>query len=106
MTNDLEKMSMDLRNVLAKTISSNRLYNALIDALPCIFFLKNADDDFRYISANKLFCESIGLTEADVTGKTDFEICTPKEAEECRASDVDTLQLGHIQKRQITEWNK
>src|SRR5437868_15327103 len=36
------------------------------------------DRDLRFVAANAPFCRGLGLTEADVIGKTDFDFYPPQ----------------------------
>ena len=49
-----------------------REVNTLLDSLPALAFLKDAE--FRYVAVNRVFCEALGRSAADVIAKTDFEL--------------------------------
>ncbi|MEG2075401.1 MAG: PAS domain-containing protein, partial [Victivallaceae bacterium] len=51
-----------------------KFYLELLDRLPACVTVKNADDNFRYVTWNRLLEEHTGLAASAVIGKTDFEI--------------------------------
>ncbi|REJ86418.1 MAG: PAS domain S-box protein [Planctomycetota bacterium] len=67
----------------------------LIDALPDIVFIKDAE--FRLVTANEAYLKQFGLdSEQDVRGKTDFDLCPPELAEQYRADDDAVLARGKV----------
>lgn len=46
----------------------------ILDCLPCLLFVKDADDEHKYILVNNFFCHMTGLKESEIIGKTDYEI--------------------------------
>jgi two-component system, cell cycle sensor histidine kinase and response regulator CckA len=73
---------------------SERRYDAFLNSTTDLAFLK--DEGFRYVMANKANQEFFGKTEAEIIGKTDFELMPPSAAENCRRSDVEALGSGGI----------
>ncbi len=53
---------------------ANILLRSIMDNLPCQFFLKDADDDFRYLMVNPNFCRLYGFRPEEAVGKSDFEL--------------------------------
>jgi two-component system cell cycle sensor histidine kinase/response regulator CckA len=72
--------------------ASEAKYRCLIENLEQSIFLK--DSNFRFVAANRRFCESLGLTEADILGKTDFDFYPRALAEKYRTDDVRVLTEG------------
>jgi PAS domain S-box-containing protein len=65
----------------------------VLDALPNRIFWK--DRDFRFIGCNQHFATEMGLASPDdVVGKTDFDFCSPEQAEKFRAIDVEMVATG------------
>src|SRR5205807_3756098 len=52
--------------------ASEAKYRTLIENLEQGVFLK--DRQLRYVAANKVFCQSLGRSEAEVVGKTDADL--------------------------------
>lgn len=50
-----------------------QLRNAIIDNLPCVFFIKNITDG-KYILCNQAYASTIGASKEEIIGKSDREI--------------------------------
>ncbi|MDO5580616.1 MAG: PAS domain-containing protein [Planctomycetia bacterium] len=62
----------------AEAVKSNALmWKQVMDELPVRFFVKDADNDCRYIMCNKANADFLGLTEEAVIGRTTEEISKP-----------------------------
>ena len=58
------------------------LWEKVINAIPVMFFAKDADDSFRYVLCNRAFAAFLGKTPNQVVGKTDAELFSiPEETE-------------------------
>ena len=64
----------------------------LIETIPDQIWMK--DSDGRYLSCNKKFQTYTGATEAEITGKTDFELPHRKEAEQLQSDDLQVIHKG------------
>ncbi|MEM1295721.1 MAG: AraC family transcriptional regulator, partial [Verrucomicrobiota bacterium] len=69
-------------------------FGTVFDYLPGIsFFAKN--QEFQLVAANRAFWERLGCkTEADLIGKTDFELFPERLAENFRRDDEFVIQSG------------
>jgi two-component system cell cycle sensor histidine kinase/response regulator CckA len=67
-------------------------YRSLLQNLEQSVFLK--DTQYRFVAANRRFCEGIGRAEADILGKTDFDFYPPSLAEKYQADDRGVLLEG------------
>jgi PAS domain S-box-containing protein len=67
-------------------------YRSLLENLEQCIFLKDAD--LRITAANRRYCEGIGRPEADVLGKTDFDLYPRRLAEKYQADDRLVLNEG------------
>jgi PAS domain S-box-containing protein len=65
---------------------------ALIDSIPDIIFFK--DKNSIFLGCNKAFEHQLGLREADLIGKTDYEVVPKEMADFYRAKDLELLQAG------------
>ncbi|HEV3259046.1 MAG TPA: PAS domain S-box protein [Gemmataceae bacterium] len=72
--------------------ASEAKYRTLIENLEQGVFLK--DRDLRYVAANKVFCQSLDRSEADIVGKTDDALYPGPVAERYRAADRGVLDEG------------
>ncbi len=54
-----------------KLMHSQELYHSLVETLPQNIFRKDSEGRFTFV--NDLFCKSLGRTEAEILGKTDFD---------------------------------
>lgn len=79
-----------------KIAESNKLQATIFENMPCALFIKDADDDYRYIVANKLFCQFVGI-DKNIVGSTDADIFTPRDAEKFRLDDVRIMEQGVVQ---------
>ena len=74
---------------------TNALLKALVETLPCLVFIKDASDDFRYLVANRTFAGFLKQTPEDMVGKTDFEIFGEHEfVKRFRRDDDEALRAG------------
>ncbi|HHS13404.1 MAG TPA: PAS domain S-box protein [bacterium] len=60
-------------------------YRAFIDASEDLVFIK--DEEFRYRMVNRAVQAFYGLPEAEIIGKTDFDLMPREAADRCRKSD-------------------
>ena len=58
---------------------------AIIDLSPSIIFVK--DDEGRYLIVNQEFEKYFCLRQSDIVGKTDFDIMSKDDAQDCVDSD-------------------
>ncbi len=72
-----------------RALPSETQYRSMIDNLEQCVFLK--DHEFRFVNANKPFCQSLGRSKAEIVGKTDFDFYPRHLAEKYRADDLVVL---------------
>lgn len=88
-----KKIVSDLEKAEQEASSTNQLLYTILDNLPASIFVKDANDDYKYIVVNREFCHNFGLSEKESVGKTDYEIFpTKEEADKYRADDMDTIE--------------
>ena len=56
--------------------------------MPGGMYIKETNDEFRYLRANKAFCEIAGREQLEVIGHTDFEIFEKEFAEQYHIYDL------------------
>ncbi len=76
-----------------------QLWSLVIDSIPTNFFVKDADNDFKYILCNNALAKFLGKKKEDILGKTDIEIFDNKQqAESFRAHDAKIMREGKDEK--------
>lgn len=76
--------------------AANALWRVLIQHIPSLMFIKNADDNFKYILCNAKFSNHVGREPEDIYGKTAEELYTdyPEEAVKIREVDRKVMDGG------------
>jgi two-component system sensor histidine kinase/response regulator len=70
--------------------SANAFLDSVIDNIPTMLFMKDADD-LRIVRFNKAGEELVGLPRDQLVGKTDFDLYPPDEAKSFTEMDRDVL---------------
>ncbi|MGV0977123.1 MAG: sensor domain-containing diguanylate cyclase [Azonexus sp.] len=68
---------------------------ATVDTLPIPIYIK--DRDRRYIACNKAFEDYLGLSVAEIVGKTVFDVASVEFAKLCDSLDIEHLAQGGTQ---------
>lgn len=74
----------DLVRAKHKVNDINNLLTTVINKIPCIMFLKDVEDEFRYLLVNEYFCNTYRISRKELIGKTDFEIFDKETANKIR----------------------
>lgn len=75
----------------------NRLMEAILDNIPVYLFVKDPNDEFRYLYWNQSFVKHSGIPASKVIGKTDFEIFpNPADAAHFQRDDLELLKRGEL----------
>ena len=75
----------------------NRLMEAILDNIPVYLFVKDSNDEFRYLYWNQSFVKHSGIPASKVIGKTDFEIFpNPADAAHFQRDDLELLKRGEL----------
>ncbi|HET6559551.1 MAG TPA: ATP-binding protein, partial [Prolixibacteraceae bacterium] len=80
---------------------SEAYLRTLVQTIPDLIWLKNTDG--VYLKCNPMFERINGVREADVIGKTDYDLIDSKKAEAFRKSDLAALEAG--KPISFEEWN-
>jgi PAS domain S-box-containing protein len=67
-------------------------FRIFMDHSPALAWLK--DEHGRYVFANRSTLAALGLTAADLVGKSDADVMPPAQAEQCRSNDLSVLKTG------------
>lgn len=78
------------------------LLNTIIDIMPCLFFAKDIDNDFRYYMANLKYCEQLGKKASEVIRHTDKDLFHKKEADCFLQSDIKAIDRGTFSLKEET----
>ncbi len=74
-------------------IRSDILFKTVVNTLPIRIFWK--DHRFRYLGANRLFLEDIGIpSEEKLIGKDDYTLLKSETADVCRRGDLKVMHTG------------
>ena len=79
------------KRLAAANAENSTFYRAVLDDLPGYVFIKDADDNFRYLYMNRN-CEQLPVQEA--TGNLDDDILFAGEAADIRALDAEVIRSG------------
>lgn len=82
----------DRREMEEKLRLTEREVSTLLDSIPAYAFLK--DSDRRFITANRNFCEAVGVTKSEIVGKTDYDITNRALADKYAEDDTKILTTG------------
>jgi PAS domain S-box-containing protein len=91
---ELEEMESASRWVGGELRESEERYRAFMDATSDMVYVK--DDQFRHVLANKKLVNFFGREEAEVLGKTDFELMPELAAGNCRSSDLEAIRTKSL----------
>ncbi len=77
-----------------RNMDNLKMMESILDCLPGAFFVKNANDDLRYLRCNRNFFQMTGFSPSCIIGKTDSEIFSfeTKSAEKFREGDLKVLR--------------
>ena len=71
----------------------NLLLDGILNNIPVYLYVKDPEDDFRYLYWNKAFAEHSKIPASKAIGRTDFEIFMEREdAEKFRRDDLELLR--------------
>ncbi|MBO7147809.1 MAG: response regulator [Lentisphaeria bacterium] len=81
-----EMTSLELKRSCRDTIT---VLEQIINELPCPVFVKDAENDFRYLLTNDAFRKEMNLPADEIIGRTDFELFdVQEEAETLHKNDL------------------
>jgi len=74
--------------------SGEKLLHDLLDATTSVVFIKDLEG--RYTLVNKRYEKLFHISQAEVIGKTDFDIFPPQTARVLRENDLEAVQAGKV----------
>lgn len=76
----------------------NTLLNAILNNIPVYLFVKDVENDYRYLYWNKAFAEHSGVAAKDAIGRNDYELFQDKAMmDRFREEDIQVLKKGRIE---------
>ena len=75
-----------------KVKEMNSILECILNNIPVYLFVKDPENDFRYLYWNKAFAEHSGIPASKAIGHTDYEIFQSEEAEKFRKDDLELLR--------------
>lgn len=82
----------DIRRAEKSLKESEALYQSLVEVMPMSVCRKDLDGRFTFV--NKRFCEGFNLPEAEILGKTDFDLHPGELAEKYQKDDLLVITSG------------
>ncbi len=78
-------------------IRLNSLMGAILDNVPVYLYVKDVNNDFRFLYWNKEIAKQSGIPAEKVIGKTDFEVFPNiNDGKTCHKSDLMTKNEAHL----------
>jgi PAS domain S-box-containing protein len=90
----LESELAERRRVEAALRASEGFHHSLVESLPQSILRK--DPEGRFTFGNQKFCGALGLTLAEIIGKTDFDFFPHALAEKYRKDDRQVIETGQV----------
>lgn len=72
--------------------SENEFITTVVNTIPIPCFVKDADDDFRYIRCNAAFSRRVGLPKEEIVGYTDWDLFDAKSIAHIRSRDFAAME--------------
>lgn len=75
---------------------SNFLLNTFMNAVPSLFYVKDIDDDLRYVYSNNLSCQIVKKQSSDFVGRTTAEVfASVPDFDVSMENEFDRLAIEH-----------
>jgi len=87
--------SEQLRTLEDRAVQASSLLDAIVENIPDMVFVKDADK-LAFVRLNRAGEQLIGVSRAELIGKTDFDLFPTSEAEFFVAKDRETLASGAL----------
>ena len=76
--------------------TSQQFLDSVINNIPLALFVKDVQNDFRYVLANKNSEKVLGFSPARAIGRNDYELISSSRADYHRQQDLATLRHGAL----------
>lgn len=84
---DVSQYQKQLENSKNQAEEISLMFASILDQSPCAMFIKDVEDDYRYIVANERFSYTQNCDASMIVGKTDFELFSNEDATKFRFDD-------------------
>lgn len=91
-----QAVKSELISTKNKLEEANELLNEIVDKVPCALYIKDSDDDLKFVRVNNVFCDYVGMNENQVLGKTDYEIFKKVNADLHVKRDRYVIESGQV----------
>jgi two-component system, NtrC family, sensor kinase len=88
----LRSYIQNLKEAEANIARQQQVMKTILDVTPDLVSLQ--DSDLRYRAVNPAFRQLLGLSEADIIGKSDVDIFPPELSEIIRGEDLEIIKTG------------
>ncbi len=76
---------------------SNKLQNQFMNAIPCLFYMKDVDNGLCYTHVNDSYCNVSGRLREQIIGCTDFDFMPDDQAAKRQANDRMAIEYGRYE---------
>lgn len=91
MNRDLDESNRMYKGLSEHHKNREALLSGLVNSIPDLIFHK--DTNFRYMGCNRAFSQYVGRSEADIVGKTNWDLLPEEQARLFQKSDEECLAL-------------
>lgn len=84
----------DSKETELKLRDRSELLSKMMENLPCSLWIKDTSDGGRYVMANLIYREALGMESDDLVGKTDYDIHPEEFARKYVADDLRVAESG------------
>ncbi len=85
--NRLKLINKEIKKAREESLKANMFLNEVIDRIPGAVYMKDSQDEFKYIMANNMYCTIVGIDKNSVVGYSDYDIFSKDEADYYRDFD-------------------
>jgi PAS domain S-box len=79
-------------NLIKDNEESHHLLTSILESLPAMVFIKDIDNEFRFVIANASFVTFFTGEKKNIVGLKESEFATPEMEQVCRKSDLEAIQ--------------
>lgn len=84
------------KNSEHRLYEQDRVLHEILDNLPVALWVKDINDDYRYIISNKMNDELSGWSRGEALGRTDFDLDAHRDAEQYLQEDQEIARTGQV----------
>jgi PAS domain S-box-containing protein len=88
----LRRTDAAILNQQHKLFEQNSRIRVLTDTVPALIYLKNRDHVYQ--TANRAFCDMVGLSPDGIAGRTDYDLFPEQKAKENFKADSTVIETG------------